>query len=1133
MEFMQSINFEFLKTENKELALLGAFAESYVHSDPASSLVKLRAFGEDLVADLIVKQQIPRYYQATFVEMLNILSEHNIVPPVVLDKLHFLRKAGNQAAHGQSGKVNRATAMIALEMAFDLGKWFCMVVYSHHGVKDLSFVEPELPVGGGDLLRLQSETLQKMALQEVQLQQLLEQLKEDRCIKTAVSELDNVSVASIRTQGNEAADVLQFSEAQTRKLLIDQLLVQAGWDVGEGGNNADSVKQEFEIGHQPTQSGKGRIDYVLWDKENDKPVAIIEAKKTALDPAKGRKQAEDYATALEKEYGQYPLVFCTNGYDIMLHDLEKGHIGRRTYGFYNLLSVRYCLWQTQNRDMLTEQNPNPKIIDRNYQILAVKSVCEEFQRGKRKALLVQATGTGKTRVAIALADLMIRCKWVKRVLFLCDRRELRKQAYNAFGEFIEAEPRIYVTAKTANDRSKRIYFATYPAMMKCFQRFDVGFFDLVIADESHRSIYNRYRDLFLYFDAYQVGLTATPRDVITHNTYSLFECEDQDPTAYFSYDDAINHVPPYLSRYRNFNHTTQFLRSGIKYKEMTDAQRAQLEDQVEDAELVDYSKEAIDKSVFNKDTDRRIIRNLMENGIRDVTGQRVGKTIVFARNHKHALLLMNLFEEMYPQYMRPKEHFCAVIDHYIDRAEQLIDDFKGDGNNDNLTIAISVDMLDTGIDVPAVVNLVFAKPVKSYVKFWQMIGRGTRLCENLFGPGKDKKEFLIFDHWGNFDYFGENTNDCEPSVKKAITQLLFEARLDVAETALKNQDLDAFEIMTKLILGDINALPEDTISVREKWRQVKTAQQEELVKKFDAATVGLLRMEIAGLMQWRDIGGYEDAYQLDLLVSRLQKHLLVGSSEFADLKDSLVSQVRELPINIVQVKAKITWIEKAKSEAFWKAPSVAGLEDLREALRGVMKYRNKTGVALPPPLVIDVEDSMEVRDALAQYTTGNDLVAYRKRVEGVLAEIFAQSPALRKIKRGAAVTSEEIADLAQLVADQDPQININDLLSRFPNKASRLDLALRQIIGLDAEAVNTHFAAFVQETPGLNSHQIRFLEMIKKHITIYGKLELEQLYDAPFTTIHVNGISGIFPKEEQADALMDLIERINEFELIA
>ena len=336
----------------------------------------------------------------------------------------------------------------------------------------------------------------------------------------------------------------------------------------------------------------------------------------------------------------------------------------------------------------------------------MKRVCERFDEHRRKALLVQATGTGKTRVAIALADLLIRAHWAKRILFLYDRRELREQANNAFATYINEEPRIYVTASTARDRrDPSIYLATYPAMQKCFQNFDVGFFDLFIADESHRSIYNRYRDLFLYFDALQVGLTATPRDIVTHDTYRMFDCESGDPTAHFSYNDAIEHVPPYLAHFEVTSHTTKFLREGIRYADMTPEQQRQLEEQVEEAELVDYSKEAVDKAVFNKDTDRKILRNLMENGLRDATGQHVGKTIIFARDHRHAVQLQRLFEEMYPQYMKPRKEFCAVIDNYVERAEQLIDDFKGEGNNDNLTIAISVDMLDTGIDVPEVVNL--------------------------------------------------------------------------------------------------------------------------------------------------------------------------------------------------------------------------------------------------------------------------------------------------------------------------------------------------------------------------------------------------------------------------------------------
>lgn len=1127
---MQSVNFEHLRQHCKELTVLGAFAEQYIHTDPASSLIKLRQFGENLVADFFFHNKIKRYPQATFVEMLDTMRDQNLVPPVVLDKLHYLRKTGNQAAHGQSGRIDQKSAVEALKTAFELGKWFNLSVHADQSANSLNFTLPTPPTTKGKIQKEKKDALQKIAMQEAQMQKLLDELEQTR-MQAKVAEKSKEEIQEILARTNRAANVLQFDEATTRKLLIDQLLVQAGWNVGADGQDTQNVKQEFPVNHQPNLTGTGSVDYVLWDMEKDLPVAVVEAKKTAHDPVKGRKQAKDYAEALEKEYGQRPLIFCTNGYDIEIIDDGKGSVARKIYGFYSLQSVRQCLWQTDNREDLSAHNPDSEIIDRMYQYEAVKQVCEKFSNARRKALIVQATGTGKTRVAIALTELLIRCKWVKRVLFLCDRRELCKQAYNAFGFHIESEPRVYVSARTAQDRTKTIYLATYPAMMKCFQNFDVGFFDLVIADESHRSIYNRYRDLFLYFDAYQVGLTATPRDVITHNTYDLFNCEGDNPTAHFSYKEAIEHVPPYLTHFKVVKHTTKFMRKGIRYAEMSPEEQAQLEDQIEDPELVDYSSEAVDKSVFNKDTDRRIIRNLMENGLRNATGQSIGKTIIFARNHHHALQLMKLFEEMYPQYMKPKQEFCAVIDNYIDRAEQLIDDFKGHGNNNNLTVAISVDMLDTGIDVPEIVNLVFAKPVKSYVKFWQMIGRGTRLCENLFGQGKHKNKFLIFDHWANFEYFGENPEEALPSHKKSLMQHVFETRLNIAELAIKNQSAAAFDLMAELLFADVCALPEDSIAIKEKWRQVKTVQQDGIIKRFDAATLGTLRMEIASLMQWRDISGREDAYRLDLLIGKIQETLLSKSAEFADYKDSLLQQIGELPINLTQVKNKIAWIDKVKSGEFWIEPTVESLEKIRVELRGIMQYRNKPKFEKVPPLVIDVLDSDEETEEIKPRFEGLDLAAYRHRVESVLKEIFEDSTVLKKIKAGLPVSDEEIADLSEKVVLRDPQLSINDLLEYFPNKAGRLDHAIRQIIGLDAGAVNNHFTKFVQKYPSLNSFQIRFLEMIKRHIATFGKLEIEQLYGAPFTTIHSEGIDGIFPEVEQADALMDLIEQVNKLAL--
>ena len=418
-------------------------------------------------------------------------------------------------------------------------------------------------------------------------------------------------------------------------------------------------------------------------------------------------------------------------------------------------------------------------------------------------------------MAVSLCDVLLRAAWAKRILFLCDRRELRKQAHNVFKDYLPGEPRTFVTSATAKDREKRIYLATYPAMMECFESFDVGFFDLVIADESHRSIYNRYRDLFAYFDCLHVGLTATPVDFIARNTFEIFGCESGDPTAHFSLEEAISHRPPYLVPFEVITHTTPFLRRGIKYTEMSPAQRAQLEEDEEVPAAVEFDQASVDKAVFNKDTNRLIIRNLMETGIRDATRTRVGKTIIFARNHNHAILLQNLFDEMYPQY---GGNFCRVIDNYDPRAEELISDFKGVGSNPNLTIAISVDMLDTGIDVPEIVNLVFAKPVYSYVKFWQMIGRGTRLKEDLFGPGEDKTHFLIFDHWNNFEFFDQRYQPAEPRQAKSLTQMLFEARVTLAETALEQANPDAFDAVIGLIGKDIADLPGGTIAVKEKWR---------------------------------------------------------------------------------------------------------------------------------------------------------------------------------------------------------------------------------------------------------------------------------------------------------------------------
>jgi len=944
---MKSQNFEFLRPSWEELATLGAFAEQYTLPDPPSATVKLRTFAEQVVQFIYHKHGLPKPYQNNLNDLLINASFTQAVPRVIVSKLHSLRIHGNKAAHGES--VLTSTALWLLQEAYELGRWLFLSYAGGSKTDCPEFIPPSASTSTEAEKKLKREKtaiLAHLAAQEEQMKTLLGELEAARS-KQTVPQATEAELHVVQEHGQEAADALAFSEELTRRRLIDSLLVAAGWDVGVEGMSTDAVGQECEVDHQPTTTGKGKADYVLWG-DNGKPLAVIEAKKTSVDAEIGRTQAKCYADGFEKTYGQRPIIFYTNGHDIWIWNDGQDEPPRKLYGFYSQDSLEYLHFQKSNRESLTKTQPDPNIAGRMYQIEAIKRVVERFAARHRKSLIVQATGTGKTRVAVSLCELLLRARWAKRILFLCDRRELRKQAHNVFKEFLPGEPRTYVTSATSKDRNKRIYLATYPAMMECFESFDVGFFDLIIADESHRSIYNRYRDLFAYFDCLQVGLTATPVEFIARNTYKIFGCEDRDPTAYFSFGDAITHTPPYLVPFEVVTHTTPFLRKGIKYSEMTDEQRAQLDEDEEAPAAIEFEQAEVDKAVFNKDTNRIILRNLMEHGIRDATGTRVGKSIIFARNHNHAVLLQNLFDEMYPQY---GGKFCRVIDNYDPRAEELIDDFKGVGNNPELTIAISVDMLDTGIDVPEIVNLVFAKPVYSYVKFWQMIGRGTRLRENLFGLGQHKTHFLIFDHWKNFEFFDHRYQPVEPKQVKSLPQVVFEARLKLAETALQQAHPEVFETIITLIGKDIADLPRETIAVKEKWKEVQAASNPDTLHHFAPATKAMLLNDIAPLMQWRNIGGHEAAHRFDLHVCRLETELLKGSSSFDDLKAETLGQLDDLRMNLSQVKAVDPTIAEVRTADFWTNVSVAKLEEVRGQLRGVIQYRLTPILpSLPPNL---------------------------------------------------------------------------------------------------------------------------------------------------------------------------------------
>lgn len=1119
--FMKSKNFEFLRGKRAALANFGGFAETYVYSDPESAVVNLRKFVEQVVFEIYQAYRIYRPFEANLNDLLGLEAFKQSVPVVVQQKIHAIRISGNQGSH-VGRPLSSETALDRLREAFDVGQWVHLKIF---GGTRAEF-GPYLPPTPNELSNGKAkEALEQLKIAEAKHDALLAELEEERKKRVEVEQavaLSEGELQNFREEGQKIANVLQFNELTTRRRLIDQRLVDAGWDVGPNGINTEEVGQEVKLTEHPTPSGEGYADYVLYG-EDGKPLAVVEAKRTAKEPRLGAEQARIYAMCLEKATGQRPAIFFTNGLDVFLWDDAQGYAWRKVQGFYSKDSLEYLIEKRQGKKPLATIEPNLQIADRMYQLEAIKRVSERFTNKSRKALVVQATGTGKTRVAISLCDLLMRGGWVKRILFLCDRRELRKQADLRFKEFMPNEPRATVSSATGSDRTKRIYLATYPAMMKCYEGFDVGFFDLIVADESHRSIYNRYGRLFRYFDALQVGLTATPVNYIERNTYPLFDCEDRDPTAHFSFEDAINSNPACLVPFRVRAFRSRVREKGFKYSQMSEEQRAQLEQQDDAPALVDFEPHEVDRDVFNKDTTRNVWRSLMEEGIRDATNSKVGKTIVFARNHNHAVHLQEVFQELYPQY---GSTFCRVIDNQEKRAEQLIDDFKV--GSSELTIAISVDMLDTGIDVPEIVNLVFAKRVQSYVKFWQMIGRGTRLCNDLFGPGKNKTEFLIFDHWSNFWFFDEKYKEKEPSRQKSLLQHLFEARLAIADAALQKMNERVFQATVDLIVDDIVATRNTgTIEVRDQWRELEQLSERERIAQFAAVTRDDLLSVAAPLMQWRTIRGEEDAYRFDLLISRVELEVLRAGAKgptFQDLKARVEEQVELLMKNQNPVKAKAATIATVRSKAFWDAVTVPTLEEVRLELRGIMKYQQQMPSGRLAPQVFDVMDADVSAQNYTPKMSGLDLAEYRRRVESVVRQHFADNSLLQRVRAGKIVKEEELEELARLVLQIDDKANVMQLAARDPGARKSLLTVFRSIVGLDPVEVEKAFTQFVHKHPKLSAQQLRFLQVLQNFISQNGGIEIESLYESPFTIVHAESVDGVFPNRAEVDDLFVILE---------
>lgn len=1134
----QSKNFSFLQPDFTELYSIASQAEQYIYSDPQASMAKQRLFIEMLLHTFFKKQGLrnPGY---SLDQMIKSYELEDFISLNFQYKLDSIRSKGNQAVH--QNNVTDSDSINSLKITHDIAVAFyvCMITNSDRVKENSDFAQKLIdsyqPYDKTESNSSATSTKKHESLMD-EIEQQNQQLK-DYVAQLANTNkvIDELTRKQNAKQSRQILDTLVFNEAQTRQYLIDSALFKAGWDIDlVNSQNTDEVSREHLTQYRSDEGAQNcYCDYVLWN-DDGMPLAVIEAKKTSVSVQIGKQQAKIYADALQHEFGVRPIIFYSNGFETYIWNDSKNEVPRKIYGLYSKTSLQRIVQQRDNKNALSKTPIDTSIVERSYQIEAIQRVCERFENEKkRKALIVLATGTGKTRIAIALSRRLIQAGWIKNVLFLCDRKELRKQAAASYGEFVNEPVHAIGGVNEETDLANaQIVVATYPAIMSRMDKIDVGFFDLIIADESHRSIYNIYGDIFKHFDALQIGLTATPVEMISRSTTELFGCERHIPTANYPIEQAV--ADGYLVPYQLVAHTTKFMREGIHADKLTAEQLKQLEDQGYDIADIEFDSKVMDTQVFNKDTNRQVLRNLVDYGIKLADGETLGKSIIFARNIRHAELLHELFCEMYPE---KGGNFCRVIHSNYDYADTLISSFKKtDNSSDQITVAISVDMLDTGIDVPSVVNLVFAKPVKSKVKFWQMIGRGTRLCPNLFGEGEDKSRFLIFDHWDNFSYHDMNTDESDIKIAKPISTQKFELLVDLAQTALKHAHIAEFESIVGLIKESIDDLNDDNVSVKEHLKTVHQMRDSRLLTEFTPAVQNTLLNTIAKLMPYRNHKNRASAIAFDMLMMDAQRTVLTHPIAQAGLSAHSVvvaKQLQGLKMQIQQVRTHADIIKQLRDEEFWRVGNLKNdgfsqLESARTALRDIIHLQEKE-VHYNPSITLDVseDESGIVRENKASYLYTIDYEIYKQEVEKTITPLMDRNITLQKIKRGEPVTDEEIDELNKLVHTQNSTLDLDTLQTFYPESSARLDDMLRMIVGYDPDTIADKFESFIRDNHlELNSLQIRFLDLLRQEICRNGYLMAEQVFEAPFANLHQDGIDGVFA-DSDADKLFTFIRQFN------
>lgn len=1130
-------------TEFTDFHALAIKAEDTALADPRASAVFARLAVETMV-DWLYKadRSLRSPYENNLNALISTPEFRKLASPTVLSKLHLIRKIGNNAAH--KGRFDDLKAMTSVRELHHVA-WWLANNYARNAPGPHQFDPTQLPKKqlvdqttlkkAGALIKAHEQARDK-AIEDLEALRL----KSDADRLALEEELKRlqVEVAAIKATANDRAPTHDWGEAQTRRDIIDVLLSEAGWTLDQPRD------REYEVTGMPNTTGKGYVDYVLWGADG-KPLAVVEAKKATINPGTGQQQAKLYADCLEKQFGIRPLIFYTNGYDHWFWDDEL-YPPREVQGFFTHDELDLIIQRRTNAKNLSDVSVNRKIAGgagRTYQEKAIRRVCERFDSEKqREALLVMATGSGKTRMSIALVDLLMRAGWIKRVLFLADRTELVKQAANAFKQHLP-------DVQTANllvdpGSNARVCVSTYPTMLNLIdretedgvRRFGPGAFDLVIIDEAHRSVYRKYKAIFEYFDSLLVGLTATPKEDIDKNTYELFHQEDGVPTDAYTLSEAVADgwlVPP-----RAIDVPIKFPREGIKYDDLSDEEKDEWDalDWGDDGPPNEVAGAALNDWLFNTDTIDKALRHLMEHGYRVDDGERLAKSIIFAKSAAHAELIVKRFNHHYPAQAGKT---CRQIDYSIKYSSSLIDEFKDPQSS--LRIAVSVDMLDTGIDVPEIGNLVFFKIVRSKSKFWQMIGRGTRLCEDLFAPGQSKEDFLVFDFLENFQYFNADVPVREGSNVKSLQARLFEARVKAlgllrppADKIIKDrvredgEPIDGLtaslpDSLTAQLKSEVFGMNLDNFIVRTQRRSVEKFQKESAWEDLTPSDQNELVENLSDLPT--EISDPDvDAKRFDLLCLQIQLALL-QRQDLSRLRKRMRDVVKKLEEkeSIPDVARQMALIQEIATADYWENVTPQMIEQARRKLRGLIRLVDKNiRKTLTTNFIDTIGEANEIE--ISALSDANAFRQFKKKTEAYLKQ-HLDHVALQKLRRGLPLTEVDLKEIEGMLLDAG--VGDRDSLDLLAAKdEAGLPGFIRSIVGMDRKAASLALNDALSSTDGppLSSDQLDFLERIIDWLARNGTIEADKLWEAPFNHVHPQGVVGLFSAEQVKRLLAKLDE---------